>query len=188
MHIWQKTLDLITALSPISNITDSGKKGTQPVAFNFIHDVFPRASSPFCSCRPIFFLSRLVASRTFLALAISFVSSFLNFFPVRYVSLDFLSYPFLPFPYSFRRCHLPARSLSLFHFSIVEGKITYLSAAFLLPPLLSAATCWLYIALQPATKTSWQVFARFTGGIRLALQTLPENYAAVASWYICSRL
>lgn len=38
----------------------------------------------------------------------------------------------------------------------------YLFVAFLLPPLLGAATCWLYIALQPATKTSWQVFVGFT--------------------------
>lgn len=57
----------------------------------------------------------------------------------------------------------------------------YLSVAFLLPPLLGAVTCWLYIALQPATKTSWQLFARFTGGIHLALQTLLENYVAVVS-------
>lgn len=71
----------------------------------------------------------------------------------------------------------------------------YLSAAFLLPPppLLSAErdsrVCWLLCsALQPATKTSRQLFARFTGGIHLALLTY-ENYVAVASsWYVCSRL
>lgn len=55
LHIWQKISDLITVLSLILNIANSRKKGAQPTAFNFIHDVFPRVSSLFSRFRrPIF--------------------------------------------------------------------------------------------------------------------------------------
>lgn len=98
----------------------------------------------------------------------------------------------------FRRFRSPIfpLALSLFHFSIVEGKIIYLSVAFLLLSLplfyllqRGTVTCRCYIALQATTKTSWQLFVRFTGEMHVSRRkTLPENYAAVASRYIYSRL
>lgn len=63
--------------------------------------------------------------------------SFLKFFPRSPRFSRFSLSLFLSFPCPFRRYHLSARSISLFHFSIVKGKIMYLSAAFLLPLLLA---------------------------------------------------
>lgn len=79
-----------------------------------------------------FFLSRLSFSSPFLALAISLaVSSFLNFFPVCYVSLDFLSCRFsrsrtrsvaatfslIPFPYFILASSREKLCTSPLHFS-----------------------------------------------------------------------
>lgn len=94
---------------------------------------------PLFSRCPIFFLSRPVASRPFLSSSLSLLfplfpknfSAFATFLSIFSLAL------FLSFPCPFRRYHLSARSLSLFHFSIVKGKIMYLSAAFLLPLLLA---------------------------------------------------
>lgn len=97
--------------------------------------------SPFSRSRcPIFFLSRPVASGPFLSPSLSLLfplfpkifSAFATFLSI-FSSLSL----FLSFPCPFRRYHLSARSLPLFHFSIVKGKIMYLSAAFLLPLLLA---------------------------------------------------
>lgn len=181
-HLTEDTGFNNCALRPISNIADSTKAGrhSRPLlilSITLFHAFLP---SPFSFRSSYFFLSRLdpaslvSSSRPrYLSLSLVFLSSkifspfatFLSIFSLRRFS-------------RFRTRsgrYLSARTLPLFHFSIVEGKIMYLSAAFLLPPPPSsslprgiARVCWLCSALQPATKTSRQLFARFTGGIHLA--------------------
>jgi len=103
-------------------------KDMRLVVFNFtwthffIRVSFPALSFLLFSFSLLFPCWRLRAFPRYLSLLCSFHS--------RRVSLNFpASVP----RFSFFPRHLLARSLSPFHFSIVEGKIIYLSAAFRLP-------------------------------------------------------
>lgn len=81
------------------------------------------------------------------------------------------SLTFFPFPsifscrFSVLSRRLFTRSFSLFHFSIVEGKIIYIFLRCIPLVLFSqdVITCRRarYVALQSTTKTSWQLFTHF---------------------------
>jgi len=165
---------LITVISLISNIANSTKEA-QPAAFNFIHDVFPRVSSPV-----ILFFSFASRSLSPFPPSFCYLSCFLS--PNFFLSIFSLVVSPVPIPVQSQ-----PPSLSLFHFSIVKGKIMYLSAAFLLPSLLYAATCWLYLLWNRRRRSLGSFSLVLRRNTSRALQTLPENYAPVA-WYVCSRL
>lgn len=130
LHIWQKTLDLI-----IGSFAD----------FEYRFQKERNTSRPVLILPTPFFREFLLSpvpvvlffsSRT----SPCYLSCFLfpKFFSPFAMFLSMFSLTVSPVPVF--APSLPP-SLSLFHFTIVEGKIMYLSAAFLLPPLLSVATC-----------------------------------------------
>lgn len=110
------------------------KEHVRLAVFNFIRDVSPRVSS-LLRGPDFFFLPALAVFRV----PLRTLSLSLSYFLVRIFSpfstfLSIFSSP--PFPPSFS-----SRSLSLFHFSIAEGKIIRLSATFLVLAIPVAVTC-----------------------------------------------
>lgn len=179
-HLTEDTGFNNCALRPISNIADSTKAGrhSRPLlilSITLFHAFLP---SPFPFRSSYFFLSRLdpaslVSSSPPCYLSLLF-SSLLKFFPRSprfsrfslfavspvFVPVPAATFPLVPFLYFILASPREKLCTSPPHFSYPPPSSSLLRGI--------ARVCWLCSALQPATKTSRQLFARFTGGIHLA--------------------
>lgn len=181
MCLYRRDDGFNNGLSPILNITDRTKGACSWLAFNFI--VSPRRGA-----RALFLLRPLDVLFFSPAPSCSPAVSRSLLFSLPHFS-RFSRFSLLPFRRLCRfRSPIFSLAFSLFHFSIAEGKIIYLSVAFLLPPLPSSTYCraQLRVGATLLCKRRRRPLGSFSLVSRerctsRASQTLPENYAAVAS-------